>query len=73
MNLTSKTIYYWIIIIIGLISTLISLNILRSRNKYPSSSSIRNILNLYINKFYNLTNPKEQLHYRRITSSTNSL
>ena len=61
MNLTSKTIYYWIIIIIGLISTLISLNILRSRNKYPSSSSIRNILNLYINKFYNLTNPNKNI------------
>ena len=61
MNLTSKTIYYWIIIIIGLISTLISLNILRSRNKFPSSSSIRNILNLYINKFYNLTNPNKNI------------
>ena len=61
MNLTSKTIYYWIIIIIGLISTLITLNILKSRNKYPSPSIIRNILNLYINKFYNLTNPNKNI------------
>ena len=61
MNLTSKTIYYWIIIIIGLISTLLTLNIMRSRNKYPSSNSIKNILTLYINKFYNLYNPNKNI------------
>ena len=59
MNITSKTIYYWIIIVIGLISTLLTLNIIRSRNKYPSSASIKNILTLYINKFYNLYNPNK--------------
>ena len=61
MNLTSKTIYYWIIIIIGIISTLLTLNIIRSRNKYPSSASIKNILTLYINKFYNLYNPNKNI------------
>jgi hypothetical protein len=35
------------------------LNIIRSRNKYPSSASIKNILTLYINKFYNLYNPNK--------------
>ena len=59
MNLTSKSIYYWIIIIIGIISTLLTLNVIRSRNKYPSSASIKNILTLYINKFYNLYNPNK--------------
>ena len=59
MNITSKTIYYWIIIVIGLISTLLTLNIIRSRNKYPSSASIKNILTLYINKFYDLYNPNK--------------
>ena len=61
MNITSKTIYYWIIIIIGLISTLLTLNIIRSRNKYPSSASIKNILTLYINKFYSLYNPNKNI------------
>ncbi len=61
MNLTSKTIYYWIIIIIGIISTLLTLNIIRSRNKYPSSASIKNMLTLYINKFYNLYNPNKNI------------
>ena len=66
MNLSSKTIYYWIIIIIGLISTLVTLNILRSRNKYPSSSNIRNILAIYINKFYNMTNPNRNIERMKL-------
>ena len=34
---------------------------MRSRNKYPSSNSIKNILTLYINKFYNLYNPNKNI------------
>ena len=71
MNLTSKTIYYWIIIIIGLISTLLTLNIMRSRNKYPSSNSIKNILTLYINKFYNLYNPNKNIERAKYLKTIN--
>ena len=72
MNLTSKTIYYWIIIIIGLISTLLTLNIMRSRNKYPSSNSIKNILTLYINKFYNLYNPNKNIERAKYLKTINT-
>ena len=34
---------------------------LRSRNKYPSNTSIKNVLTLYINKFYNLYNPNKNI------------
>lgn len=61
MNITSKTVYYWIIIVIGLTTALLTLNIIRSRNKYPSTTSIKNILTLYINKFYNLYNPNKSI------------
>ena len=61
MNLTTKTFYFWIIIIIGIISALVTLNIIKSRNKYPSSATIRNILTVYINKFYNLYNPNKSI------------
>ena len=71
MNLTSKTSYYWIIIIIGLISTLLTLNIIRSRNKYPSSTSIKNILTLYINKFYNLYNPNKNIERLKYLKTIN--
>ena len=77
MNLTPKTIYFWIIIIIGIISTLITLNIIRSRNKYPSSASIKNILTVYINKFYNLYNPNKNIermkYLKTITKSEEEL
>ena len=72
MNLTSKTIYYWIIIIIGLISTLLTLNIIRSRNKYPSSASIKNILTLYINKFYHLYNPNKDIERVKYLKTINT-
>ena len=71
MNLTSKTIYYWIIIIIGIISTLLTLNIIRSRNKYPSSTSIKNILTLYINKFYYLYNPNKNIERTKYLKTIN--
>ena len=71
MNLTSKTIYYWIIIIIGIISTLITLNIIRSRNNYPSGATIKNILTLYINKFYNLTNPNKNIERLKFLKTIN--
>lgn len=61
MNFSSKTSYYWLIIVIGLTTTLLTLNIIRSRNKYPSTTSIKNILTLYINKFYNLYNPNKSI------------
>ena len=65
MNFTTKTFYFWIIIIIGIISALITLNIIRSRNKYPSSASITNILTVYINKFYTLYNPNKNIERRK--------
>ena len=61
MNFSSKTSYYWLIIVIGLTTTLLTLNIIRSRNKYPSTTSVKNILTLYINKFYNLYNPNKNI------------
>ena len=61
MNISSKTVYYWVIIIVGFATTLLTLNTIRSRNKYPSTSSIKNILTLYINKFYNLYNPNKNI------------
>ena len=61
MEINSKTIYYWIIIVIGLTTALLTLNIIRSRNKYPSTNSVKNILTLYINKFYNLYNPNKNI------------
>ena len=71
MNFTSKKIYYWIFIIIGLISSLLTLNIMRSRNKYPSSNSIKNILTLYINKFYNLYNPNKNIERTKYLKTIN--
>ena len=61
MEINSKTIYYWIIIVIGLTTGLLTLNIIRSRNKYPPTNSVKNILTLYINKFYNLYNPNKNI------------
>ena len=71
--MTSKTIYYWIIIIIGLISTLLTLNFIRSRNKYPSTASIKNILTLYINKFYNLYNPNKNIERTKYVKNIDKL
>ena len=61
MELSSITVYYWVIIIVGLTTALLTLNIIRSRNKYPSTTSVKNILTLYINKFYDLYNPNKNL------------
>ena len=73
MNFSSKTIYYWIIIIIGLTTTLVTLNIIRSRNKYPSTTSIKNILILYINKFYNLYNPNKNIDRTKYIKSLSKI
>jgi hypothetical protein len=73
MNINSKTIFYWIIIIIGLTTTLLTLNIIRSRNKYPSTTSIKNILTLYINKFYNLYNPNKNIDRVKYIKSISKL
>ena len=69
MKISSKNVYYWIVIIIGIISVLLTLNILRSRNKYPSSSSIKNLLTVYINKFYNLYNPNKNIERSKYVKS----
>ena len=61
MNITTKQVYYWLIIIIGVATALLTLNIIRSRNKYPSPTSVKNILTIYINKFYNLYNPNKNI------------
>ena len=73
MNISSKTVYYWVIIIVGLATTLLTLNTIRSRNKYPSTSSIKNILTLYINKFYNLYNPNKNIDRVKYIKSLSKL
>ena len=73
MNISSKTIYYWVIIIVGLATTLLTLNIIRSRNKYPSNTSIKNVLTLYINKFYNLYNPNKNIDRVKYIKSISKL
>ena len=73
MNISSKTVYYWVIIIVGLATTLLTLNAIRSRNKYPSTSSIKNILILYINKFYNLYNPNKNIDRVKYIKSLSKL
>ena len=69
MKISSKKVYYWVVIVIGLTSVLLTLNILRSRNKYPSSSSVKNILTVYINKFYNLYNPNKNIERSKYVKS----
>ena len=72
VNISSKKIYYWIVIIIGLISAFLTLNIMRSRNKYPSTTSVKNILTAYINKFYYLYNPNKNIdRMKYITNLSN--
>ena len=73
MNITSKTVYYWVIIVIGLTTALLTLNIIRSRNKYPSTTSVKNILTLYINKFYNLYNPNKNIDRVKYIKSLSKL
>ena len=73
MNISSKTVYYWVIIIVGFATTLLTLNTIRSRNKYPSTSSIKNILTLYINKFYNLYNPNKNIDRVKYIKSLSKL
>lgn len=77
MKFNSKIIYYWIIIGIGLITGLLTLNIIRSRNKYPSTYSIKNILTLYINKLYSMYNPHKDIdrvkYVKDLTSSNTKL
>ena len=53
MKFNIKLVYYYIIIVAGLISVLVTLIQLRSRNKSPSISSIKTALNLYIDHYYN--------------------
>ena len=50
MKINAKKAYYFFVIGIGIISLLITLKILRSYNKPPSLSGIKNILGLYSNK-----------------------
>lgn len=73
MNISSKTVYYWVIIIVGLATTLLTLNIIRSRNKYPSNTSIKNVLTLYINRFYNLYNPNKNIDRVKYIKSISKL
>ena len=73
MNINSKSIYYWVIIIIGLITALLTLNSLRSRNKYPSTTSVKNILTLYINKYYNLYNQNKDIDRIKYVKSIGKL
>ena len=73
MNISSKTVYYWVIIIVGLATTLLTLNTIKNRNKYPSTSSIKNILTLYINKFYNLYNPNKNIDRVKYIKSLSKL
>ena len=53
MKFNIKFVYYYIIIVAGLISVLVTLIQLKSRNKSPSISSIKNTLDLYIEHYYN--------------------
>ena len=73
MNISSKTVYYWVIIIIGLTTALLTLNVIRSRNKYPSTTSIKNIITVYINKFYNLYNPNKNIDRTKYIKSLSKL
>ena len=52
MKIDSKSFYYIFLIFIGLISILLTLNILRARNVYPSKSTIKMAVNSYAEQLF---------------------